>query len=564
MLPNMKKILCCVLATLALGASAQPQKAAAPAASWVSTDIHLSAAAPAPAHPTADTLLVAWRGERASMQALLHAPAATGSLQLRLELVGAKKGQAALPQAEAHFLERVLTDNFQYCGYHPNHLTPYTVPDRIATVPALALAEGETRGVWCTVEVPREAPAGSYRLLLSVVDSLTQRTVAKLNLRLSVLDRTLPAPADQAFHVDFWQQPYAVARHHGVPRWSDAHFEALKPYLRLLARSGQKVISTILFYEPWGDQSYDKFDPMVRTTRKADGTWSYDYSVFDRYVELCMECGISKQISCYSMVPWDMSFRYSDEAQGREVDLKTTTSSAEYKELWTAFLRAFAAHLKEKGWFDKTCIAMDERGLPNMLDAYRVAQEAVPGMRMALAGNYHAELVDKLQDYCIAFGQDFTAEELARRQAAGRVSTTYTCCSNTHPNLFSNSLPAEAALLPVYCIANGFEGYLHWSWMNWDDKSLTDSRYRLFAPGDTYVVYPGPQSSVRYERFIEGVALAEKVRLLRESYREQGNADALERLERVVRLFETETYPEGHTAATLVDALRREVNAGDR
>ena len=69
---------------------------------------------------------------------------------------------------------------------------------------------------------------------------------------------------------------------------------------------------------------------------------------------------------------------------------------------------------------------------------------------------------------------------------------------------------------------------------------------------------------MRYERFIEGVALAEKVRLLRESYREQGNADALERLERVVRLFETETYPEGHTAATLVDALRREVNAGGR
>ena len=68
----------------------------------------------------------------------------------------------------------------------------------------------------------------------------------------------------------------------------------------------------------------------------------------------------------------------------------------------------------------------------------------------------------------------------------GRVSTTYTCCSNTHPNLFSNSLPAEAAFLPVYCIANQFDGYLHSSWMNWDDKSLTDTRYRLFAPGDIY------------------------------------------------------------------------------
>ena len=169
--------------------------------------------------------------------------------------------------------------------------------------------------------------------------------------------------------------------------------------------------------------------------------------------------------------------------------------------------------------------------------------------------------MDKLHDYCIAFGQDFSAEELAARQKQGRVSTTYTCCSNTHPNLFRNSLPAEAAFLPLYCIANHFEGYLHWSWMNWDDKSLTDSRYRLFAPGDTYLVYPGPQSSVRYERFIEGVALAEKVRLLRQKYASSTSSASLERLEQLLQRCEPEEYPEGETAATLVNAVRREVNA---
>ena len=203
---------------------------------------------------------------------------------------------------------------------------------------------------------------------------------------------------------------------------------------------------------------------------------------------------------------------------------------------------------------------MDERGLDAMHDAYRVAQQAVPGLKMALAGNYHAELVDKLHDYCIAYGQDFSAEELAARRRQGRVSTTYTCCSNTHPNLFSNSLPAEAAFLPVYCIANQFDGYLHWSWMNWDDKSLTDTRYRLFAPGDTYLIYPGPQTSVRYERFIEGVALAEKVRLLRQELAASHQNERLERLNRLVQRFEPDDYPEGETAATLVDALKAEVN----
>ena len=335
---------------------------------------------------------------------------------------------------------------------------------------------------------------------------------------------------------------------------------ALKPYLQLLARSGQKVVSAILFYEPWGDQSHDKFDAMIRTSKDRDGKWHYDYTIFDQWVELCGECGIDEQINCFSMVPWDMTFRYYDEAQGKDVDLKTQTSSQEYKELWTAFLQNFAQHLKAKGWFDKTCIAMDERGLDNMLDAYRIAQEAVPGIKMALAGTHHTELVDKLYDYCIGFGENFSPDELAMRQAKGFKSTTYTCCSNTEPNIFSNSLPAEAAYLPIFCIANNFEGYLHWSWMNWTDNPLTDTRFRLFAPGDTYLIYPGPRSSVRYERFIEGVAMAEKVRILRQEYQATGNTQALNTLNEQVQKFAPAGIPEGQSAASMVNALQKLLN----
>ena len=34
---------------------------------------------------------------------------------------------------------------------------------------------------------------------------------------------------------------------------------------------------------------------------------------------------------------------------------------------------------------------MDERALDAMQDAYRIAQEAAPGIKMSLAGNYHKE-----------------------------------------------------------------------------------------------------------------------------------------------------------------------------
>lgn len=96
--------------------------------------------------------------------------------------------------------------------------------------------------------------------------------------------------------------------------------------------------------------------------------------------------------------------------------------------------------------------------------------------------------------------------------------------------------------------------------MNWDDKSMTDSRFRLFAPGDTYCIYPGPRSSVRYERFMEGVAMAEKIRILRETYTKQSNTAALDRLNALVDRFRAEGIPEGETASSLVNALHALLN----
>lgn len=551
----MKKILVSLTAFAALSGHAQTDLFA----SWASKDVHYEQKVQPVMKATADTLITVWRGERAAMEALLYVPEST---RLQLRLTPLKKGSVTLPAscAQAGFIDYVTTNTWQGCGYPPNDkMASYQVADVISTGDVREVEARSAAPVWCTLDIPQAAEPGLYRTQLEVVGADGRKVVRRLSLSVKVLDRTLPEPGKQQFHVDFWQQPYAVSRYHNVPRWSEAHFEALKPYLRLLARSGQKVVSAILFYEPWGEQSFDKFDPMVRTRKTKDG-WAFDYEIFDRYVALCEECGISGRINCFSMVPWDMSFRYYDERAGKEVDLKTTTSSAEYKELWTAFLRSFAAHLREKGWYDKTCIAMDERGLNNMMDAWQVAQNAVPGMKMALAGSYHKELVDKLDDYCVGYGELFSKEELKARRDRGQVSTTYTCCSTPAPNLFTNSLPAESAFLPVYCAANDFDGYLHWSWMNWAEKPLTDSRYRMFSPGDTYLIYPGPLSSVRYERFIEGVAMAEKIRLLREQHAKSGDTRAMDELNRAVAEFAPVGVPQGKSASGMVNALQRLLN----
>lgn len=460
----------------------------------------------------ADTLC-AWRGETLSARALLYSPVAVDdSLTL------------SMPGADPRWVRYVLTDDQRSCGGHNFALQPWSAGDIIDLPGALPLPAREVRPVWITIPVAADAIPGFHDFRLDVCRQ-DGSVLASLPLTVEVIDRELPQPSQWKFHTDFWQQPYAVSRYYGLERWSQEHFEALAPYLRQLARAGQKPISTVLFYEPWGDQSHDKFDPMVQTARSADGSWVFTYDIFDRYVELADSCGLGPQISCYSMIPWDMNFRYIDLPSGEYRYLQTTTGSPEYRELWGAFLTDFAAHLHEKGWFERTYIAMDERPLNAMLDAWKLVQEAAPGMKMALAGNYHPELIDKLHDYSITVRQQFPAEALAARRAAGLNSTLYTCCTESAPNLLSNNHPVDGARLPLHCLALGTDGYLHWSWINWPDNPLQDSRFRLFSAGDTYLFYPGPRSSLRFERYIDGVQQVEKIRLLREAGADMSEID---------------------------------------
>lgn len=530
-------------------------------ASWASKDVHYKKRDIPAVRIKSDTVVYAWKGERVSAQAVLFSRYATNSLRLETgHWTGAGGAVIDASCGQARFVNYVMSDGYQGCGYHPSGLEPFLVPDVIDADMPKSMQACTARPVWVTLEVPREADAGEYVLPLDVYDDVADTLVAALTLRVEINGHELPLPDDWGFDVDFWQQPYSVSRYYGLEKWGYDHMEALRPYLKMLARAGQRVITAILFYEPWGEQSNDKFDAMIATTLKSDGTWAYDYGVFDRYVELCMECGIGDQINCYSMVPWDMSFRYYDEAQGKDVCLAATTSSEEYSRLWIPFLRAFAEHLKEKGWYDRTCIAMDERGLDQMLDAYRVAQTAVPGIKMALAGNYHKELVELVYDYCLQFGQTFSEEELRLRRDKGFVSTSYVCCGNpTEPNIFTNNAPSDAAYLPVYAMANGFDGFLHWSFMNWNDDPLRDSRWRMFAPGDTYCVYPGGRSSVRFERLTEGVQAVEKIETLRREYSANGQTEALARLEGIVSQFASGNVTQ-NGSAELVNRLQSQLN----
>lgn len=98
---------------------------------------------------------------------------------------------------------------------------------------------------------------------------------------------------------------------------------------------------------------------------------------------------------------------------------------------------------------------------------------------------------------------------------AGYKTTFYVCCVEEEPNTFTFSNPAEASYLAWYAAYRNFDGMLRWSYNSWTEDPLSDSRFRRFPAGDTYMVYPGGLSSVRFERLREGIQDFEKISIIK-------------------------------------------------
>lgn len=503
------------------------------------------------------TVLKGWRGERVNAQAVVWTGTEVKDLNFSFTDFKDKKGNSLSDEAfKAGFIRYVMTDELNKdgrgaCGHRQAvDYDSLLVADPIdMNLKSMSVPARTVQPIWVQCWIPQSATPGTYKGALLIKDG--SRLLQQLNLEILVSSRELPAPSEWAYHLDLWQSPFAVARYYQVPLWSQEHLDAMRPLMKMLADAGQKIITATLTHKPWNGQTEDYFETMVTWMKRADGTWAFDYTVFDRWVEFMMSVGIDQQINCYSMVPWELSFQYFDQATNSLKFAKTAPGEPAYEEMWVAMLTSFSRHLREKGWFDICAIAMDERPMDVMQKTLKVIRKADPEFKVSLAGNYHAEIEPDLYDYCIVIGQNFPEEVRLRRAAENKRTTYYTCCTEAHPNTFTFSDPAEAAWMSFYSSKKHLDGYLRWAYNSWPLEPLLDSRFRTWAAGDTYLVYPGARSCIRFERLIEGIQAHEKITILRQEFEKKGNKAGLKKIEKMLALFKLGDMPEIPAAVTV-------------
>ena len=193
-----------------------------PMIAWGSTDVRYNKELPASVTPMPIMNLTGWMGEKLSAQFVISTNRDLKNVSVEVSDIVAKNYKISKWNTERGFVRYVMTDELNKdgkgaCGYRNKADFDSTlVADVIDHItPELDIKANTTQPVWVSVKVPREnIIKGMYRGTVTVKED--GKVLAELPLTVTVKNRVLPEPKDWAFHLDLWQNPYAVSRYYNV------------------------------------------------------------------------------------------------------------------------------------------------------------------------------------------------------------------------------------------------------------------------------------------------------------------------------------------------------------
>lgn len=486
-----------------------------------------------------------WKGERVNVMILAWSPDSIEQVRFTISDLKTADGKILGKNNLQLNMVRYVLSNYPYdaadvsCGEGPVDKA-YLMPDRFEAFERFDIPGRTIRPVWVSINIPYNAIAGIYN---GTVEVRSNKGDVKLNLKIKVQDHSLPKPHDWKFRLDLWQNPWVIAEYYHVKPWSAEHITLLAQHLKLYADAGGKYITAYAVHSPWADNSYMTEGSMIEWIKQKNGKWKFDYSIFDQYVQLAIKTGIDKAITIYTPIPWGERFRFLDEATGSYVYERWLPASDTFKTNWNIFLTDLKTHLERKGWFDKTYIGINENAMEQTLTAIKVVKAHSSKWKITYAGDWHPELDNLLDDYSCVYGKEPGTDDVRKRSSKHQTSTYYICCTPPKPNTFVFSPPVEGRWLGWYSFAHGYDGLLRWAYDAWPADPVRDARHVLWPAGDCFMVYPGGNSGVHFEKMREGIVDFEKLKILKAkaaASKDKSVKQLMEKLEEVLQKINAE------------------------
>lgn len=414
---------------------------------------------------------------------------------------------------------------------------PNVIGDPLMELNSIDVPAYTSQSAWFTFRIPRNINSGTYEGKITIYSN--EYGEVKQKIKLEILDIQLPDPIEYNFNLDLWINPSSIAGYYQLENWSEAHWDMIEKYLKDYASRGGKNITTTITNEPWHkpwlnnttiSQSYYGYKSMVKWIKNETGELEFDYSIFDRYVEMSTNLGIAGSINAYSLTPFltSQKIQYYDMTDEKYKLMELNVKDEKYKEVWTKFLISFKKHLIEKRLFDRTYLGFDEKPESVILILKEIIKNATPEFldRIVIAG--HPETTSLAKNLSIAYvffpnqSHEKRAEvpvlqTILERNDNDNFTTFYLCAEPAHPNTLTYSPAIESQLTPWLALKYKTDGYLRWAYNNWTNDPFNKPVF-IHNQGDDYYVYPGekgPISSIRWELLKEGIEDYELFKLVK-------------------------------------------------
>jgi len=390
------------------------------------------------------------------------------------------------------------------------------------------LEVGKVQPIWLSVRCPIDAAAGQYagRITVATGDGETHA----LKLTVTVWDFALPVAGTlRTMIVDSARKApafYGLAADSG---------EAQKLVERIYAKLCDSRIGPGMAMCGF---AWDKPDYPVELVGGR-----YDFSEADRLGEMLIGRGMNAFAIAMFPKPgkWGFPKQYS----------------RKWRKDWSAFVKAYAAHLRKKGWLDRAYTYNIDEAPPSMWPAckgnYTLSKAAAKDVRVMQCLN-NPKGVEALAGFADTWDvslQFYGRSQAAARQARGDEVWWNLCCyPSSHPNLFLDYPAVDARIVGWLSWKLNIGGFEYWSATSWgkNTKPVTavesDWNAKAFGQynGDGYLLYPGANaavlSSIRMEALRDGFEDHEYLAILRHLVREAGasgpGGDVLTEAERLL------------------------------
>ncbi len=392
----------------------------------------------------------------------------------------------------------------------------------------------ELLSLWIELELPKDMKATESPLTV-IIENTEGKKEAECTLRIEVIDAALPdgeLKYTQWFHVD------CLADYYHVPVFSERHWEIIENFAKTAVSGGINMLLTPVFTPPLdtyigGERPTTQLVGVIK--RRTD--YSFDYTLLDRFVDMCDRVGIKYLEISHLFTQWGAlhapKIMATVDGEYKKIfGWETDAHGDEYKEFLEAFLPDLLSHMAERGDSDRLYFHISDEPEDHQIEDYKKSK----GIVEKLLDGY--TIMDALSSY------DFYKAGIVKTPVAannhiapfieGKADHlwTYYCCAQCVD--VSNRLVAMPSarnrFIGIQLYKYNIEGFLHWGY-NFYNGRFSRERINPFIDlsgdgwvpaGDTHSVYPGddghPIESIRFAVFRHALEDLRAMRLAESFY----------------------------------------------